>query len=297
MHLQRQPGEPIMSWFSSPTQQTNFLVPRSYNALRKPTKIRNTNALNFIPSFRILIQVPNHGQLYGGGISPQLTNTTNQTTTYINPSLLLTNTGPLKITRYPRTATQSWNPTIPLPHSHSTHISTNVISETLLEQIRMGCHQPPHHVLVHSKKNKKIFITSPQLCHLMENGKGIHDEILHLFLETLCSSTNLTFLCPQFLPLLHRDRWSKIEKYFSPSKDHPQRSIYKPSLQREPAITIPCYIHGCHWVTVARREIHGRVIFPYSDDLNNATTEVSVRQHLTNTITEFFPYDAEWISC
>jgi hypothetical protein len=297
MHLQRQPSKIMMSWFSSHTQQTNLLIPRSYTALRKPTTIRNAHALIFIPSSRILILVPGHGQLYGGGTSPQLTNLTNQTNTYIYPNLLLTNTGPLNITRYPRITTHSCNPTIPLPLSHSAHILTNVISETLLERIRLGCHQTPHHVLVHSTKNKKIFITSTQLHHLMENGKGINDEILHLFLETLCHSTNLTFLCPQFLPLLHRDGWSKIKKYFSPSKDHPQRSIYKPGLQREPAIAIPCYIHGCYWVVVTRHEIHGRVIFLYSDDLNNVTTEDLVWQHLRNTSTEFFPGDAEWISC
>ncbi len=116
-------------------------------------------------------------------------------------------------------------------------------------------------------------------------------------METLCYTVKCPFVCPQFLPLLQQRGWAQIKSYFSPHKTHPRRTLYKPGLTGEPAIAIPCYIHGCHWVAVARREIHGRVLFLYSDDLNDNYTERIVKQQLEQTCEEFYLADAEWINC
>jgi hypothetical protein len=48
---------------------------------------------------------------------------------------------------------------------------------------------------------------------------------------------------------------------------------------------------------MARREIHGRVLFLYSDDLNDSYTESIVKHQLQQTCEKFYPADTDWINC
>jgi hypothetical protein len=235
------------------------------------------------------------GQLYGGGHFQ--TPPTDQDNIYVYPTSLLTNTGPLCISRIPRSHTITWKPAISIPHCRSDHILDNILTDTILERIKWSCQQPAQNIIVYSKGNNKIFITTTQLCNLVENGKSINDEIMHLFLETIGHTINIPFLCSQFLPLLRRNGWNKVIKYFAPSKTHLRRTLYKPGIIGESAMAIPCFIHGCHWVAAVRREIQGRVIFFYSDDLNDNFTELIVKNLLQNTNKDFYPDNAEWINC
>jgi hypothetical protein len=72
--------------------------------------------------------------------------------------------------------------------------------------------------------------------------------------------------------------------------------LYKSGHLEESAIVIPFYIHGCHWVATVRREIHGRVLFLYCDDLNDSCNKTLVKSQLQQTSKEFYPKDAVWIN-
>ena len=250
---------------------------------------------NPLPQLTHSLELIIPGQLYGGGHSQ--TPLTNQEHIHVYPTSLLTNTGPLCISRILRSHTMTWKPAISIPHCRSDHILDNILTDVILERIKWSCQQPVQNIIVYSKRNNKIFITSKQLRNLMENGQSINDELMHLFLETIGHTTDIPFLCPQFLPLLRRNGWDKVIKYFAPSKTHLRRTLYKPGIIGESAMAIPCFIHGCHWVAAVRREIQGKIIFFYSDDLNDNSTELIVKNLLQNTNKDFYPDNAEWINC
>jgi hypothetical protein len=66
----------------------------------------------------------------------------------------------------------------------------------------------------------------------------------------------------------------------------------------EPVIILPCFVNGCHWVTVVHREFNGRTLFFYADDLNQPATEQFVKNLLSqHAPTNFFPTTATWINC
>jgi hypothetical protein len=97
------------------------------------------------------------GQLYGGGTSQEQQT---QTIERLYPKYLLGNTDPLCIARVSKTNTQDWRPTTALPYARSDHILDCTLSDIILERIVQSCQQPPHNILVYSRKNKKINITS-----------------------------------------------------------------------------------------------------------------------------------------
>jgi hypothetical protein len=61
---------------------------------------------------------------------------------------------------------------------------------------------------------------------------------------------------------------------------------------------LPCFVEGCHWVVVVRREIKEKVLFLYADDLNSITMEANIKELLsTKTSSVFYPSSAKWIKC
>lgn len=126
------------------------------------------------------------------------------------------------------------------------------------------------------------------LRNLVSHQKFINDEVINLFLEVLGREHNLPFLSPTFFNNLQRDGGQKSLRHFASASRHRHRTIYRPNLQGEAAIAIPCHIENCHWVGVVRREISGQVYFLYSDDLNNPSTETEVKETLMSMRTDFF---------
>jgi hypothetical protein len=237
------------------------------------------------------------GELIGGGPLPAQQPISTSKYPYSYPAQVLKDTGPLCIARYSRVGPLPWKPRSFLALHHSNHIIDRALTDTLLERIKYSCQQPDHHILVYSKKNNRIHLTSTQLRNLMENGKSINDKVLHLFFGNFCTIENLPFLSPHFFPLLERNGWEQARRSFSPHSHHPLRSIYKPGIRGESGIAIPCFINGCHWVGLVRREIQGKVLFLFSDDLNNKSTELMVKNKMKQACKTFFPDNAKWINC
>jgi hypothetical protein len=152
-------------------------------------------------------------------------------------------------------------------------------------------------IIAYSKRRPNIIITTADLRNLISHGEPINDEVMYLFLEIFCSLFNYTFITEKLTTLLHRNGWSTIiARYFA--NDQSQRSINKPYLTQEPAIAIPCFVNGGHWVAVVRREIKAQVYFLYSDDLNQESTERHLKELFSSCPCQvFYPSTAIWINC
>jgi hypothetical protein len=139
--------------------------------------------------------------------------------------------------------------------------------------IKRYSNQPNDEIIVYSKNKTNTVITAQDLRNLLSHGQPTNDEIIYLFLEIYCSFFDYTFLTEKFTELLHRNGWPNILARYFVYNASQRRSINKPYLSGEPALAIPCFVNGNHWVAVVRREIKEKVYFLYSDDLNNPTTE------------------------
>jgi hypothetical protein len=105
-------------------------------------------------------------------------------------------------------------------------------------------------------------------------------------------------LVPSVLPLLQRDGWTHIKRFFATNHRNRQRSIYRPHTTGEPTIFIPCFINNNHWTALVRRELNGRVLFLYADDMNCPSTEASIQRTFhQQTDPSFYPPATEWITC
>jgi ribonuclease HI len=194
--------------------------------------------------------------------------------------------------------TTAWEPAHKLQYREPTHLLDLAIPMTTKEKIKLYCQHHKDAVIIHSKQKPHIVVTTQDLRNLVSHGKSINDETIYLFLEIFCSSCDLTFLSEKFFTLLKRNGWQQVRRYFAQNLTSKGRSTTKPCITGEQAIAIPCFIHGCHWIAVVRREIQGRVFFLFSDDMNNSETEKEIKQVLSTTTDEnFYPTTATWIHC
>ena len=156
------------------------------------------------------------------------------------------------------------------------------------ESLTFVCHQD----------KEEVHVTTKDLRDLLSHSRPIADETITLYLELLSAQYDFAYLATSTIPKLQEEGWNRLKRSFAYFRNRP-RTNTRPKLSGEPAIIIPCFIHGCHWVIVVRREILGEVRFLYADDLNNPNTEGEIKKLLStgNTCPEFHPPRARWISC
>ncbi len=151
--------------------------------------------------------------------------------------------------------------------------------------------------MVYSSTQPTTAVTAQSLQDLVSHGHPIKGKVIALSLEVVCCHYDTCFLTPHFLPLLVRDGWVQVRRYFASTRSRHRCTTFRPHVQGEKAIAIPCHIDNNHWVAVTRREHNGQVYFLYADDLNNLTTEGYIRNKLHNTDPDFYPPTAQWIRC
>jgi hypothetical protein len=118
-----------------------------------------------------------------------------------------------------------------------------------------------------------------------------------LYLEKLTIHYGITYLATSYLYTLKLQGWERLQSYFAGYRNRP-RTNSRPCVTGESAIILPCFVEGCHWVIVVRREVEGRVLFLYADDLNSITTEANIKELLsTKTSSAFYPPSTKWIKC
>jgi hypothetical protein len=234
----------------------------------------------------------------GGGPKSGKNSTTPGSTNPIYPDLAL-DKGPLRLALFQSITTnqQTWIPEYPLLYSASHHPLLSSVTSQHLDEIRNYCQLPHHAVIAYSAYRPTMAVQTYALRNLVSHRKLVNDEVINLFLEVLCHDHNLSFLSPTFFNILQRDGGQRSLRHFASASRHRHRTIYRPTLQGEAAIAIPCHIGNCHWVGVVRREISGQVYFLYSDDLNDQSTETEVKETLMSMGIEFFPCSARWVNC
>jgi hypothetical protein len=239
-----------------------------------------------------------HTVLIGGGEKQEEANHSPLSNNFIYP-VNTRQAAPLYLaqltTNYNHDFRPHWKPPILLETLLNDHPFSNLLTRTTLRQIIMYSQETPQLICAYSSLKTSTVITTAMFRQLISHNSSIHDDVVALFLEVLCTRFDMCFLSPQFIPKLLQDGWDRITKYFvTPRKP---RSVFRPNLTGEKALAIPCFVDRCHWVPLVRREYNGDILFLYADDLNNPSTEVFLKETLSKTSTDFFPPNAKWIHC
>lgn len=145
-----------------------------------------------------------------------------------------------------------WKPNNSLPYVKDSHPLEILIHESDLQLIKYYCAQDSHQVITYSSRKPTTAITTFTLRDLISHGQPITGEVMELCLEVLCTHFDLCYLTPHLIPLLARDGWERIKRYFSNHRSRNRRTTFRPNLKGEKAIAIPCHINGNHWAGVVR---------------------------------------------
>jgi hypothetical protein len=164
------------------------------------------------------------------------------------------------------------------------------------EIITKFARQKPHNKLSYITNNDLTATTTESLRELLSHGSMILDNVLNVVLEILCTAKVINYLSTYFNTLLRMERNRLcLKRWIALSKS--KRRVHKPMIN-DPVILIPCHLNTNHSVAVVRRIIQRRVHFFYADDLNQSTTEQTLKQLLIReTDTKFYPLNAVWVKC
>ncbi len=190
-----------------------------------------------------------------------------------------------------------WRPRRTLPVVRSTHLLDLACSDEALRQLRTGCEQEETTIVAYHPHHPLLRVTTKNLRRLLSYSSPISDSIMTFYLEKLTARYNISYLATSFIYTLRLQGWDRLQSYFAMYRNRP-RTNSRPRIHGEPAIILPCFVDGCHWVTVVRREVNGATLFLYADDMNNATTELDIKTLLSqHTSPDFYPASATWIKC
>ena len=171
-----------------------------------------------------------------------------------------------------------WSSAISLSTHRSSHPLDTSCSIQDSTNLRRACQHPPHSTFIYLASNCQEQVTILDLRNLLSHNQMISHRIMNSFLNILATQFHLAYLDASFYSILHQQGWNAVRKWFTgtPPRFLP-RSPRRPLLQSDHIISILCHVHGCHWVAVTRHVIGRIVTFLYSDDLNDSSTEQSIR--------------------
>jgi hypothetical protein len=192
---------------------------------------------------------------------------------------------------------KSWYPQRTFPVVRSSHPLDVACGVDLLQQIQQACRKDFTEIVARHPTHPPLVVSVKDMRRLISYSSPISDSIMSLYLEKLTLTYGISYLATSFLHTLRSQGWTRLLSYFALYRNRP-RSNSRPLVQGESAIILPCFVDGCHWVIVVRREIEGHVKFYYADDLNNGNTETDIKNLLSNnTSQEFYPPSASWTRC
>jgi hypothetical protein len=194
---------------------------------------------------------------------------------------------------------EPWRPCTTLRHHTNTyHPLTRNIKQADVISIKEVCQLPPTQPIIRSTRAKDLCITTEHLKRLLTYNEMTSDSVIMLYVEGFCNRHKLTYMNSNFIPHLREKGWRIVKHYFASNRRAHKRGINRPNITGERAILIPAFIHNNHWVAIVRREIRDRVLFLYSDDLNDPNTEGVLRTLITDrTDPNFCPSNAIWMHC
>jgi hypothetical protein len=194
---------------------------------------------------------------------------------------------------------EPWRPCTTLRHHTNTnHSLTRNLKQADVISIKEVCQLPPTQPIIRSTRAKDLCITTEHLKHLLTYNEMTSDSVIMLYVEGFCNRHKLTYMNSNFIPHLREKGWSIVKHYFASNRWAHKRGINRPNITGERAILIPAFIHNNHWAAIVCREIRDRVLFLYSDDLNDPNTEGVLRTLITDrTDPNFCPSNAIWMHC
>jgi hypothetical protein len=191
-----------------------------------------------------------------------------------------------------------WCPQAVLSVARNNHPLDQACSQASLASLMKYCNRPAEVIFVQHATKGEVHVTTEDLRDLLSHNKSIADETITLYLELLTEQCNLAFLATNTIPKLQREGWATVQRSFASFRNR-RRTNTRPAMTGEPVLIIPCFVDGCHWVTVVCREVRGQVMFFFADDLNSPRTAQDIKQLLSteNTSNVFSPPGSQWIVC
>lgn len=162
---------------------------------------------------------------------------------------------------------KKWKPTKALPVIRSSHPLDVSCAENTLKAIQAYCNQEADDKIAMHPVHPLIYVQVKHLRSLISHSSMISDVVVTFYLELLTKQYDITYLSTSFLTTLRLQGWDRLQSHFALYRNRP-RTNSRPNMTGEPVIILPCFVNGCHWVTVVRREVNGRTLFFYADDLN-----------------------------
>jgi hypothetical protein len=190
-----------------------------------------------------------------------------------------------------------WTPTSILRYSRSFHPLDLSCSTTDLLRLATLASLPQASPFTYLTSNPEDRVLVKDLRDLISPSNPINQQVINLYLQPLCNQFNIKMLDSGFYSNHRQCGWDAVHSWFLHQSSRRRWSPTTPAISGDLSITIPCHVHGCHWVAITRREIDGRVVFLYTDDMNNLVTETQVRSTLSSGDAQFFPATASWITC
>jgi hypothetical protein len=148
--------------------------------------------------------------------------------------------GPILLATLPDPTEQpQWKPDRHLLTIRDCHPLDTLLTDEHLTVSKNYCTLDPDLAIVYSQLKPTTVVTTSSFRDLLSPGTAINDEVMAIFLEIVCSELNLAFLCPQFLPLLMRNGWSQITRYFAAGNRRHHRSTFRPLQRGEKRLRYP----------------------------------------------------------
>jgi hypothetical protein len=139
--------------------------------------------------------------------------------------------GPILLAMLPNPTVQpQWKPDCHLLTIRDCHPLDTLLTDEHLSISKKYCTLDPDLAVVYSQLKPTTVVTTSSFRDLLSPGMPINDEVMTIFLEIVCSELNFAFLCPQFFPLLTRNGWSQITRYFAAGNRRHHRSTFRPLL-------------------------------------------------------------------
>jgi hypothetical protein len=148
----------------------------------------------------------------------------------------------------------SWCPKKTFPVVRSNHPLDVACGSELLQQIQRSCKEDPTEIVARHPTHPLLVVSGKDIRRLLSYSSPILDSIMSLYLEKLTLQYGISYLATSFLYTLRSQGWPRLLSYFALYRNRP-RSNSRPLVQGESAIILPCFLSGCHWVVVVRREI------------------------------------------
>jgi hypothetical protein len=192
-----------------------------------------------------------------------------------------------------------WFPNHNLAFQLQTHQLLQTVTLSEINNLQQICQGTQNTAIIRHTHDHSINISIKDIQNLISHGKVTFDNTMLIYINMISETYDIPHLYTDFIPRLQNKGWGNVIRYFSnPSRNSRRRSLTRPDITGEPAIIIPTHIYESHWIAIVRREIKNQVLFLYADDMNNATSEQTLKQLITTqTDHRFCPPSAKWIKC